>query len=449
MKKKCFNIVWLIAVLLSFTACNDFLDIQPVGKVMPKTGQEFRDLLTEAYSAIPSDRGMATFRSDELTMEGEQNQESLNSYLDIWCWNDIAPDQTTLSFGWQRYYYVNYIANSVIENKDNITEATQAERNQLAGEAYMLRAYMHFILVNLYADPYTHCNPATTKGIPLKLNSDVREVLSRSTVEEVYASILSDIDEAEKLLNVETWPEGETYRFNILSANAFRARVYLYMGDWANAYDYAIDVVNRHGELEELTTSTTLPNHYQSVEAILSMERLFIASSLGVGYVNPELMSLYRSGDMRRNKFYRQISSSATEALKTGTNEFRCTFRSAEFYLTAAEAALELNDMDNARHYLTELMKKRYLSAIYPTYEAEILSMTQDELREEIYNERFRELAYEGHRWFDLRRTTRQELTKTYKGETYVLQKDDSRYTLRIPADAIEANPGLEEENRE
>ena len=401
MKKKCFNIVWLIAVLLSFTACNDFLDIQPVGKVMPKTGQEFRDLLTEAYSAIPSDRGMATFRSDELTMEGEQNQESLNSYLDIWCWNDIAPDQTTLSFGWQRYYYVNYIANSVIENKDNITEATQAERNQLAGEAYMLRAYMHFILVNLYADPYTHCNPATTKGIPLKLNSDVREVLS------------------------------------------------LFRGDWANAYDYAIDVVNRHGELEELTTSTTLPNHYQSVEAILSMERLFIASSLGVGYVNPELMSLYRSGDMRRNKFYRQISSSATEALKTGTNEFRCTFRSAEFYLTAAEAALELNDMDNARHYLTELMKKRYLSAIYPTYEAEILSMTQDELREEIYNERFRELAFEGHRWFDLRRTTRQELTKTYKGETYVLQKDDSRYTLRIPADAIEANPGLVEENRE
>lgn len=53
MKKKCFNIVWLIAVLLSFTACNDFLDIQPIGKVMPKTGQEFRDLLTEAYSAIP------------------------------------------------------------------------------------------------------------------------------------------------------------------------------------------------------------------------------------------------------------------------------------------------------------------------------------------------------------------------------------------------------------
>ena len=319
----------------------------------------------------------------------------------------------------------------------------------MAGEAYMLRAYMHFILVNLYAEPYTHCDPKNTKGIPLKLDSDINKVLSRNTIAEVYTSILSDIKEAERLLNVEEWPEGETYRFNTLSVPAFRARVYLYMGDWQQAYTNATDVVGKHGELEDLTASSTLPNHYQSVEAILSMENIFNSSSLGAGYVASGLLSLYRSGDLRKSKFYKQLSASATEVLKAGVNTYRCTFRSAEFYLTAAEAALELNDMDNARHYLTELMKKRYLSAIYPTYEAEILSMTQDELREEIYNERFRELAFEGHRWFDLRRTTRQELTKTYKGETYVLQKDDSRYTLRIPADAIEANPGLEEENRE
>ena len=102
--------------------------------------------------------------------------------------------------------------------------------------------------------------------------------------------------------------------------------------------------------------------------------------------------------------------------------------------------------MDNSHYYLTELMKKRYHSSRYPTYEALILSMTKDELRQEIYDERFRELAFEGHRWFDLRRTNRPELTKTYDGETYILQKDDERYTLRIPSEAIQANPGLEEE---
>ena len=444
MKKRRLNILWIMAALFAFTGCNDFLDIQPVGKVMPKTAKEYRALLTDAYSRIPAERGKTTFRSDELTMEGETNTTNLDSYLDIWRWNDTSPDETTLPFEWLQFYYVSYIANSVIEQQYNITEATDAERNQLAGEAYMLRAYMHFILVNLYAEPYTHCDPKNTKGIPLKLDSDINKVLSRNTIAEVYTSILSDIKEAERLLNVEEWPEGETYRFNTLSVPAFRARVYLYMGDWQQAYTNATDVVGKHGELEDLTASSTLPNHYQSVEAILSMENIFNSSSLGAGYVASGLLSLYRSGDLRKSKFYKQLSASATEVLKAGVNTYRCTFRSAEFYLTAAEAALE-----NARHYMTELMKKRYLSAIYPTYEAEILSMTQDELREEIYNERFRELAFEGHRWFDLRRTTRQELTKTYKGETYVLQKDDSRYTLRIPADAIEANPGLEEENRE
>ena len=81
-----------------------------------------------------------------------------------------------------------------------------------------------------------------------------------------------------------------------------------------------------------------------------------------------------------------------------------------------------------------------------PDREAEVMDMTRDELRQEIRDERFRELAFEGHRWFDLRRTTLPELVKTYQGETYVLEQGDERYTLRIPPEAIEANPGLEEE---
>ena len=197
----------------------------------------------------------------------------------------------------------SFIMDTVIEQKDAITEATQEERNQLAGEAYMLRAYMHYILVNLYAEPYTHCDPATTKGIPLKLNSDVKAVLSRNTVAEVYASILSDIDTAEQLLNVETWGEGETYRFNKLSTDAFRARVYLYMGNWEEAYKAAVRVIERHGTLEDMTSSSTLPNNYQSVEAIVSLEEVFPTDFQTNGRVNPDLMGLYQSGDMRRSRF--------------------------------------------------------------------------------------------------------------------------------------------------
>ena len=92
MKKKHISLLFLFAALLSLPACNDFLDIQPIGKVMPQTATEYRALLTKAYSTVPADRGMSTFRSDELTMEGEQNATNLDSYLDVCRWNDVSPD---------------------------------------------------------------------------------------------------------------------------------------------------------------------------------------------------------------------------------------------------------------------------------------------------------------------------------------------------------------------
>lgn len=434
-----------LAVLL-FTACDDFLDIQPTGKVIPKTGREFRALLTEAYSAFPSDRGKTVFRSDELTLDNATTtSEGLSSFLDLWRWMDDDADENTSTFSWRSFYYVSYIANTIIEEGMSMTEATDSERSQLVGEAYMLRAYTHFVLVNLFGEPYTHCEPELTKAIPLKLNSDVNAILKRNTVAEVYASIIDDINKAEQLLNVETWEQGYTYRFNKLSVDAFRARVYLYMGDWVNAYKYALTVIEKHGALEDLTSSNTLPSHYKSVEAILSMEDIMPAMYQTEGKISSSLLSLYRSGDMRKSKYYRQVTASVSTLLKGGSNEYSCTFRSAEFYLTAAEAALESDDLDNAKLYLTTLMEKRYHKSTINRYKDQVNNMGKDELREKIYDERFCELAFEGHRWFDLRRTTRPELQKTFQGVTYILESEDPRYTLRIPSEAIEANPGLAE----
>ena len=70
--------------------------------------------------------------------------------------------------------------------------------------------------------------------------------------------------------------------------------------------------------------------------------------------------------------------------------------------------------------------------------------MDNETLVKEIVDERTRELAFEGHRWFDLRRTTMPGLSKTYQNDTYKLDSLDARYTLRFPTEAVEANPGIE-----
>lgn len=430
---------------LTLQSCDDFLDIQPIGKVIPKTGAEYRALLTKAYDDVPEDRGLATFRSDEMKMDGASS-EDYNAYFDIWSWNDDAPQETTSSFSWRTFYHTIYVANYIIEHQDKITEASTEEIRQLVGESYMLRAYMHFILVNLYGAPYTHCDPATTLAVPLKLDTDVDAVLKKATVGQIYDQINRDIDQAENYLNVEKWEVGKTYRFNKLSAQALRARVALYMGNWQGALDASKQVLQQQDTLVNLNNTKVLPNHYQSPEAIVSLEQVMTSNYFNAGNPSAELLAKYRTGDLRKSKYYKQITASTTKLVKGGSNEYRCTFRTADFYLIAAEAWNELNRPDSAKVYLEALMSKRYTPAQFTVQQEALRQMDQTALRGEIADERLRELAFEGHRWFDLRRTGRPALTKTHNGTAYTLEAGDSRYTLRIPSEAVAANPELGKE---
>lgn len=104
-------------------------------------------------------------------------------------------------FGWAVYYSVIYYANAIIANKDNIKEGSQEDIDQLVGEAYLLRGYMHFILANLYGQPYTKEGAPETKSIPIKWDLDLEVVLPRNTVKEVYTAILSDIESARGLMH--------------------------------------------------------------------------------------------------------------------------------------------------------------------------------------------------------------------------------------------------------
>lgn len=444
--KKALLFMPLIAAATVFSSCDDFLDITPTGKIIAKTGDEYRALLTYEYKYFPSDRGMSTVRTDEMSLAKAYTSDlDYDTYFDLWRWNDSAPATTTTYFGWRGYYHAIYISNYIIEHKNEISDASTAQVNQLVGESYMMRAYAHFLLANLYAAPYTNSNPETTRGIPVQTKADVNALPRSSSLKAVYEQVLGDIAEAEKHLNQETWETGYNYRFNAVSAKALKARVCLYMGDWQGALDASKEVITARPELEDLTTTDyKLPSRFDSKESIVALEKTMSAEYSVIGRPSTVLLALYRSGDQRRTAFYRRVTASATTLLKGGSQDFNCTFRTSEFYLTAAEAAIRLGEKDDALNYLKTLAGKRYNSATFSTYISEIESMDNNALLTEILNERARELAFEGHRWFDLRRTTMPELTKTYEGQTYTLAEKDSRYTLRFPSEAVEANPEIE-----
>ena len=98
-----YTILLLLASML-LTSCDDFLDIQPTGKVIAKTCEEYRALLTDVYNNFPDDRSLTPLRSDEMTLDPAiTTAEDLNSYFDIWRWQDVAQEENTSSFNWRRF----------------------------------------------------------------------------------------------------------------------------------------------------------------------------------------------------------------------------------------------------------------------------------------------------------------------------------------------------------
>lgn len=435
----------LLGCMLITTACDSYLDIKPVGSVIPGSLAEYRALLTRSYKDVSllRDRGMASFRSDEMFVRNKDFD--LDSYADIERWNDQAPHSSTASFEWAVYYNVLFIANHIIENEGGINEGSAEDIRQLVGEAYMMRAYMHFLLVNLYGQPYTKPGALETKSIPLKLDTDLEKVLTRQTVAEVYSSIDSDIAKAKEMITQEKWEPRYRYRFTTASVDALQSRVALYKGDWETSLKASKAVIEGEAALVDLKAADAmLPNNFQSPENLTALEMCLSSSINNAGLVTPSFLKLYGEGDLRINQYFSAPDENGfRKSQKAGSNTYLCSFRLGEIYLNAAEAAAQLNQLEEARRYLFKLMENRYTADAFTVKKVAVEALAQSDLITEILNERARELSFEGHRWFDLRRTTRPRLEKTVRGEQYVLEADDPRYTLLIPKEALEANPGL------
>lgn len=451
------KIYTILSTLLLFGSCN-YLDVEPVGKVIPESITDFRAMMTSAYSKIPAYKRVLTVRGDEVVPYNFG--PFFDSFVDVALWNDNGNNPVTVDYSWTEMYNVIFYANHVIGGvMDASADTREDSREQLKGEALLLRAFMHFELVNIYGRYYNPATAATDKGIPLALKVDIDQEFKRATVEEVYQQVLADIEAGMQLLQVGEQPATTRYRFSTKAAKALKAKVLLFKMEWGEALQAAQELLPAC-TLSDLNTDLNdmiPPYYFNSVEAILSMDGVGIVDMVGDMAMNPEFLNHYNQGkvgnvfiDRRLEVYYKEgYDGSLLPDKYSYSKGERATFRSAEIWLIAAEAAAhDPSKLDLAKEYLRTLLEKRLESGYYALHVAGIAGMNQEQLLAEILNERGRELALEGHRWYDLRRTTRPRIEKTFMDANFedrhgVLEKDDARYTVAIPRSAVENNPNL------
>lgn len=421
-------------------SCDNYLDIEPEGKVIPKTLEENRALLTKAYSGYPKHRSKLQFRTDEVILDEFSNDAPY--FRDIYIWKDVNPDPQTGQYPWVQFYNTVFYTNHII-NEGVLTMKDSAEKDQLLGEAYALRAYSFFDLVNLYGKPYNKETSANDPGVPLALEIDLEQVFKPASVGEVYAQVLSDLENAKELINVELQETGKNYRFSISAVNALEARVYLYMNDWENAVSAVNRSLNYNDQLLNMNTAAGLPNEYTSPESVLALEDVYEASVNNAAFISNELIALFdQENDLRFSLYFVQ-SGGNYKSNKGGDQKYKCSIRTAELYLLKAEALFHLGNINEAKETLLSLLENRYDPAYINTLQAGIEAMNSTDFEAMLQQERARELALEGHRWFDLRRSNQKEIVHSFDGETYILAENDPRYTLLYPEDAKLNNPEL------
>jgi len=429
----------MIMTASALTSCNKYLDIKPVGTVIPASESDFRGLMTSSYTGFPAHKSYLSLRTDELLLDESSTDAARTK--DIYLWNDQNPDPTTTAYPYLAFYKSIFYTNQIISTIDEKL-TSNATVDQIKGEAYLMRAYAHFELLNLYSEVYTASNVGL-RGVPLSTKIDLEQRFVPATLGESYAQVLSDMEKGTALLTVEDQAKGVNYRFSKRGAYAMESRLHLYRGEWQVAAEAAQKALAINNKLVDLNaTGSKLPNDFESEETIMALEKVSIPEVRSSSFISPALLSSYSEGDLRKGRYFQKRGADYV-SLKGGENRFNVSFRNADLYLTVAECYARLGNTAEALKYLTALKKNRFTVDAYAKETKADASLSKEQLLDAVLLERKRELALEGLRWYDLKRTTRPAITHSSFGRTMTLQQNDPRYVIRYPQEAINNNPDL------
>jgi hypothetical protein len=371
---------------------------------------------------------------------------------------------------WTQNYYTISQANRIINS--SVPSSTTA--NQLRGEAYTARGLAYLTLVNFFATPLT-VSP-TALGVPIVTGfQGALTKPARNTVAQVYTRINTDLDSAFTLMSGSaiTLHPTNSYYIAKYASKAIQARAKLYSGDYAGARDAALSVVQNGGY--SLTPATGLGAYWANntgvsnkLETIweLALNTATNNGTTGLDWIysnvtnagygdllaTTDLYNSYSATDARRtlitngtraaNSAQAFFVSKYPNVRQTDRDDIKI-IRYAEVLLTLAEGYARTNDEVNARLYLNQLARQRD-----PSFAGYTSTGTQ--LATDILNERRKELAFEGLRFFDFTRLnlpiTRPQTSAMGSSPTYpTVSVTDTRRILPIPQTETDANPNVKQ----
>ena len=452
------KIFGMVAILAIMSCKETFLDVKP-GDSVPfataiKTEAEMQGAVNGMYAALRS----ANLYGRTIPLLGDLLADNVyvsasnsNRYIthNNYTVNALNGDVATL---WANGYNAILRANQIIDAA--LTETTVSK--QLKGEAYAIRGLLHFDLVRHFGKPYT-VDPAAL-GVPIITKFDPNLKPPRNTVKEVYTQVIADLTQAATLMTIKKNPNN----MSSSGAKAILARVYQYQGDWDKALSTALDVIQTSGN--KFVAATAYVDYWKNPTTVSASETIFEVNADNVNNVgfdalagiydqtgygdmlcDTSLYNAYRAADVRKallvvgkrggadaifvNKYPNNANANEKDELKI--------VRFAEMHLIAAEAYFNKKDEINALKSLNAVAIQRE-----PGYAG--YTSTGTAVLDDILNERRKELAFEGHRFWDHARLKLPIKRSAYYPSTArSIPADDNRRIQPIPQTELDANKAV------
>jgi starch-binding outer membrane protein, SusD/RagB family len=473
--KKIKVFLFIIAASL-FAACDDAIDIKQPSELLPEntfeTVADMQTGLNAVYGAIPGENVIyfTSLFTDEVKLGKSNGGQGTDGELAFQL-NNNSGDAASI---WVGNYYAINLANRLIAGAANVVPAEGDEEtyNTILAQAYYIRAYAHFNLISFFSPDMEDDSALGVILVDYVPTTDMKK--PRNTNGEVYALINSDLDFAEANLDdnlVAYAPPTGVSKKVIL---ALRARMASYRGQYQAAFDYATAI----GNVTPTTRATyqnTFRENTENAEVLWKLERANVSGvptgnfSQFWSSVNSTITgspffevatALYNKllpGDIRRETVIDPTASSVGYAIKPigkySKSEGQIflgdvmVFRKSEMVLLKAEYYASISDFTNVAAQINIIRGRRFSSANNIAVPA-----TQQEAWAAILAERRLELAFEGHRYVDLRRlgekanvtVDRETSDFTWNG-AYTLAIDSFKWTLPIPRSEQAANPGIQQ----